>query len=79
MHQPLSEWVFPSSYASPNKRSDAIDRALILRIERKWDAVPLWDPTQNLTRLSDFSPGDRVFGIATLVANDDELVSASGI
>ena len=77
--KPLSEWIFPSNNNSPNNNRNTIDPALILRIERKWDNVPLWNPTQNLTRLSDFSPEDSIFGVATLVADDDELLSASGI
>jgi hypothetical protein len=76
--KPLSEWIFLDK-DNPRNKSNAIDPAPTLRIERKWDAVPLWDPTQNLTRLSDFSPSDCIFGVATLVANNNELVSASGI
>jgi len=77
--KPLSDWTFSSDKDSLNKRRDAIGPATILRIERKYDAVPLWDPTQNLTRLPDPSPSDCIFGIATLVVDDDGLVAASGI
>lgn len=71
--KPLRSWVFDK-----HKRG-YIDAAKVLRIERIWDSVPLWDPKQKLTRLSDFALEDSIFGIATLVANDDELVFASGI
>jgi hypothetical protein len=73
--KPLSSWVFDDT----GQKHGYIDPASILRIERKWDGVPLWDPKHNLTRLSDFGPVDCIFGVATLVADDDELVSASGI
>jgi hypothetical protein len=69
----LSSWVFDSH------EQDWIDPANVLRIERIWDGVPLWDPKQGLTQLSDYESKDAIFGVATLIANDDELVFASGI
>jgi hypothetical protein len=69
----LSSWVFDSH------EQNWIDPAIVLRIERIWDGVPLWDPKQNLTQLSDYDSKDAIFGVATLVANDNELVFASGI
>jgi hypothetical protein len=75
--KPLSAWVFDDSHKK--KHNDYIDPATVLRIERKWDSVPLWDPKQNLNRLSDFGPAECIFGVATLVADDEELVFASGI
>jgi hypothetical protein len=69
----LSSWVFDSH------EQNWIDPADVLRIERIWDGVPLWDPKQGLTQLSDFDSKDAIFGVATLVADDNELVSASGI
>jgi hypothetical protein len=69
----LGSWVFDS------QEQDWIDPTNVLRIERIWDDVPLWDPKQGLTQLSDYGSKDAIFGVATLVANDDELVFASGI
>jgi hypothetical protein len=71
--KPLSSWVFD------NHESDWIDPANVLRIERIWDSVPFWDPKQGLASLSDSEASNPIFGVATLVANDDELVFASGI
>jgi hypothetical protein len=69
----LSSWVFD------NYESDWIDPANVLRIERIWDSVPLWDPKQGLGRISGLEASDTIFGVATLVANDDELVFAAGV
>jgi hypothetical protein len=69
----LSSWVFDSH------EQDWIDPANILKIERIWDGVPLWDPKQGLTQFSDYESKVAIFGVATLVTNDDELVFASGI
>jgi hypothetical protein len=69
----LSSWIFD------NHEQNWTDPANVLRIERIWDGVPLWDPKQGLTQLSDYDSKDEIFGVATLVANDDELVFASGI
>lgn len=71
--KPLSPHIFDSC------DSDFINPADVLRIERAWDSVPLWDPKQNLSRLSDSSSSAPIFGIATLVANDEELVLTAGI
>jgi len=68
--KPFSSWAFDS------QDPDFVHPANVLRIERAWDNVPLWDPKQGLERLSDFSP--PIFGIATLVADDDELIFAAG-
>ena len=73
--KPLKAWIFDD-----HSSHDYIDPANVLRIERTWDGVPIWDPKQNLTRLPDFdAPAAYYFGVATLVADDDELVLASGI
>ena len=69
----LNSWVFD------NHESDWIDPANVLRIERIWDGVPLWDPKQGMARISESEASDPIFGVATLVANDDELVFAAGI
>jgi hypothetical protein len=69
----LSSWVFDSH------EQNWIDPANVLRIERIWDGVPLWDPKQGLMQLADYDSNDAIFGVATLVADDDELVFASGI
>lgn len=71
--RPLSSWVFDS------RDRDFIDSANVLRIERAWDNVTLWDPKRNLSRLSDSLSSAPILGIAALVTNDDELVFASGI
>lgn len=71
--KPLSAWVFDSH------ESDWIDPANVLRIERIWDSVPLWDPTRGLASLIECEASNSIFGVATLVANDYELVFASGI
>jgi hypothetical protein len=68
----LSSWIFD------NHEQNWTDPANVLRIERIWDGVPLWDPKQGLTQLSDYDSKDAIFGVATLVANDDELLFASG-
>lgn len=70
--KPLSSWVFDSHDCN------FIEPPNVLRIERAWDSVPLWDPKQGLSRLSDSSSAS-ILGIATLVANDDEMVFAAGI
>jgi len=69
----LSSWVFD------NHESDWIDPANVLRIEWTWDKVPLWDPKQCMAKISGLEASDPIFGVATLVANDDELVFAAGI
>lgn len=70
----LSSWVFDKT------ENEWINPAGVQRIERIWDNVPLFDPSRGITQLSDFnSAADACVGIATLVANDDELVFASGI
>lgn len=70
--KPLSSWVFD------NHRPDWIDPTNVLRIERAWDRVPLWDHKHGLISISDSDTSNPIFGIATLVADDDELVFAAG-
>ena len=71
--KPLGSWVFDIC------DQNFIDPADVLRIQRAWDSVPLWDPKQGLPTLSDFSTSSSpIFGIATLVADDDELLFAAG-
>jgi hypothetical protein len=69
----LSSWVFD------NHRPDWTDPTNVLRIERARDRVPLWDPKHGLTSISDSDTSHPIFGIATLVADDDELVFAAEI
>jgi hypothetical protein len=67
----LSTWAFDSH------NRDWIDLTAVLRIERMWDRVPLWDPPHGLATLSDAESVRPVTGIATCVAND-ELVFIAG-
>ena len=71
--KPLGSWVFDIC------DQNFIDPADVLRIQRAWDSVPLWDPKHGLTSISDPDASHPIFGIATLVADDDELVFAAGI
>lgn len=72
--QKLSTWVYDKN------ENGWVEPANVQRIERIWDQVPLFDPGRGLTQLSDFgSVTDTCFGITTKVANDNELVSVSGI
>lgn len=68
----LSAWAFDSH------DSHWINPTNVLRIERMWDCVPLWDPQHGLATLSDAESVSPVFGIATCVANDDELLLVAG-
>jgi hypothetical protein len=69
----LSSWVFDPGepgWMHPSK---------VQTIERIWDGVHVWNPDIGLERLSDFDAIDEIFGVATWIANDNELVAATGI
>lgn len=69
-----------SSWAFDKTEDGWVYPAGVQRIERIWDNVPLFDPSRGITHLSDLdSAADACFGIATMVADDDELVSVSGV
>jgi hypothetical protein len=70
--KPLNSWAFDSH------DRDWIDPTNVLRIERMWNCVPLWNPQYGLATLSDAESVSSVFGIAACVANDDELVFVAG-
>lgn len=69
----LSSWIFDAhgtGWISPSK---------VVRIERAWDHVPLWDPALGLERLSDCEAMKPYFGVATLMTNDGDLLAATGM
>lgn len=69
------EWVFDEEggggrYVAPRR---------IVRIERRWDDVPVWDRKTGVNILVD--SGNRAsmaFGVASLISNDNELIRAAG-
>jgi hypothetical protein len=69
----LSSWVFDSH------EQDWIVPVNVLRIERIWDGVPLWDSKQGFSQLSDYDTKGEIIGVATLIADVDELIFASSI
>ncbi|KAF1819646.1 uncharacterized protein K489DRAFT_412947 [Dissoconium aciculare CBS 342.82] len=70
----LDAWVFDRG------EPGWIDPSELLRIERKWDHVHLWNPTINLNKLPDYTESfPPLYGIATLISSDAELLLASGI
>lgn len=69
----LDSWVFDRN------EPGAVDPSKVKRIERVWDLVPLWDPEMCLERLEDFDAIETYYGVAILVADDDALVSATGM
>jgi hypothetical protein len=69
----LDSWVFERD------EQGWVDPLKVLRIERVWDHVHLWNPKIGLERLSDFDAFDTYYGVAILVADDDALVSATGM
>lgn len=69
----LSEFVFDKNakgYVAP---------ARILRVERKWDQVPVWDRETGEALFQSESLANMAYGIASLVHNDEELVHAAGV
>ncbi|PHH76430.1 hypothetical protein CDD80_1539 [Ophiocordyceps camponoti-rufipedis] len=69
----LAEFVFDKNakgYVAP---------ARILRVERKWDQVPVWDRETGEALFQSESLANMAYGIASLVHNDDELVHAAGV
>jgi hypothetical protein len=69
----LDSWIFDRGepgWVKPSK---------VLRIERDWDHVHLWNPNIGLDRLSDFDAIDTYYGVAILVADDDALITATGM
>lgn len=69
----LDSWVFDQY------EPGWVDPSSVRRIERVWDHVPFWDPKIGLERLSDFDAIDAYYGIAIYIADDDALVSATGM
>lgn len=69
----LDSWVFDQC------EPGWVDPSKVQRIERIWDSVTLWDPTIGLERLSDFEVIEAYYGVAILVADDDGLITATGI
>lgn len=69
----FSDWVFDTGvegHIAPRR---------IVRIERKWDDVPVWDHKgRNILTASEKGPFTS-YGIASLVHNDDELLRATGV
>lgn len=51
----------------------------ILRIERIWDKISLFNPSVNLCTYSDFQALPSYYGVVMKVHDDDELVAATGI
>ncbi|KJY00673.1 hypothetical protein TI39_contig319g00021 [Zymoseptoria brevis] len=69
---PLSEWTFAQDspgYVNPSN---------LLRIERGHDGVQIWNPNINFSQLSDYTSLPTYYGVATLLASDADLLSASG-
>ncbi|SMR48604.1 unnamed protein product [Zymoseptoria tritici ST99CH_1A5] len=70
---PLSEWTFDQDspgYANPST---------LLCIERIHDGVHIWNPSINLSQLSDYTSLPTYYGVATLLTSDSDLLSASGM
>lgn len=51
----------------------------ILRIERIWDKISLFNPSISLCTYSDFQALPFYFGVVMKVHNDDDLVAATGM
>lgn len=51
----------------------------ILRIERIWDKICLFDPSINLCTYSDFQALPCYYGVVMKVHDDDEFVAATGM
>ncbi|KAL0259682.1 hypothetical protein SLS55_005419 [Diplodia seriata] len=73
----FSEWVFDDGggrgegYVAPRR---------IVRIERKWDGVPVWDRKTGVDVLTGSEAGPLVsYGMASLVHDDDGLIRATGV
>jgi len=51
----------------------------ILRIERIWDKIPLFNPSVSLCTYSDFQALPSYYGVVMKVHDDDEFVAATGM
>ena len=70
----FAEWSFDSG------ASGYIAARRIIRVEREWDDVPVWDPENSIDMFSHSSPpAEKAFGLASEVHNDEELLHASGV
>ena len=69
----LESWIFDQN--GPGW----VGLSTVLRIERTWDQVTIWDPKVGLERLSDFEAMKTYYGVAILIADDAALLDATGM
>ncbi|PFH55210.1 hypothetical protein XA68_10364 [Ophiocordyceps unilateralis] len=67
------DWVFDS------KAGEYVAPPRIVRVERKWDSVPVWDRETGENLFQSTSQANMAYGVASLVHNDAELVRAAGV
>lgn len=70
----LEEWVWGvgvEGYVAPRR---------VVRVERRWDGVPVWERGAGVNVLGAEGDGAvTVYGVASLVGSDEELVRAAGV
>lgn len=74
------EEIIPlATFLEQDQPSQTQHLSRILRIERIWDKIPLFNPSISLCTYTDFEALPSYFGVVMKVHNDDDLVAATGM